>query len=146
LERREMMEGAIEDDTIKATLWGLPGVHVRAEIAQAAKPRGVRMCGAASLGYLDDVRRHIDAKHLVAISGQLEAEVAVATADLNDRLCRVGEYAFHELVGVERAQFDHREAAPLEQLARIEVRVGDGISQVSDEVPRKITHACSPLS
>ncbi len=50
-----MMEGTIEDDTIKASLWGLPGVHVRAEIAQAAKPRGMGMSGAASLGYLDNV-------------------------------------------------------------------------------------------
>src|SRR5258708_2080098 len=33
LERRDMMEGTIEDDTIKASLWGLPGVHVRTKIA-----------------------------------------------------------------------------------------------------------------
>src|SRR5947209_19659413 len=141
-----MMEGPIEDDTIKASLWGLPRVHIRTEIAQAAKPRGLRMCGAASLGYLDDVRRHIDAKHLVAISGQLETEVAVATADLHNRMGRVGEHAFHELVGVERAQLDHRHAAPLEQLARIDVRVGDGMAQISDEVCRKSTHGSSPLS
>src|SRR5437868_1671392 len=140
------MEGAIEDDTIKTCCSCLPPVHIRTEIAQAAKPRGLRMCGAASLGYLDGVRRHIDAKHLVALSGQLETEVAVATADLQDRLRQVRKHAFHELVGVERAQLDHRHAAPLEQLARIEVRVGDGISQVSGEVRRKITHAGSPLS
>src|SRR6266516_1678797 len=107
-----MMERAIEDDTVKTCFRGLTGVHVRTEIAQIAKPRGLRMCGAAPLGYLDNVRRHIDAKHLVAISGQLKGEVAVATADLNDRLRRVGKYAFHELVGVERAQLDQREAAP----------------------------------
>src|SRR5947208_12383957 len=98
-----MMEGAIEDDTVKTCFRGLPGVHVRAEIAQAAKPRGLRLCGTASLGYLNDVWRHIDADDIVAISGQLEAEVAVATADLYDRLRRVRKHAFHELVGVERA-------------------------------------------
>src|SRR5437868_869336 len=136
-----MMERTIEDDTIKTRFWGLPGVHVRTEIAEATKPGGLRMCGAAALGYLDDVWRHIDAKHLVAIPGQLETEVAVATADLHDRLRLVGKHAFHELIGVERAQFDHRQAAPLEQLARIEVRVGDGMAQISDEVRRKITHS-----
>src|SRR6266487_107897 len=61
LERREMMEGAIEDDTVKTCFPCLPGVHVRTEIAQAAKSRGLRMCGAAALGYFYDVRRHIDA-------------------------------------------------------------------------------------
>jgi len=48
-------------------------------------------------------------------------------------------------VDIERAQLDHRLAAPLEQLTRIEVRVCDGISQISDEMRWKITHACSPL-
>src|SRR5690242_2290999 len=98
-----MMESTIEENTVKVSLSCLPGGHVRTEIAQAAKPRGFRMCGAAALGDLDDVRRHIDAKHLVAISGQLKAEVAVATADLQDRLRLVGKHAFHELVGVKRA-------------------------------------------
>src|SRR5437764_41232 len=98
-----MMEGTIEDDTVKASLWSLPGVHVLTKIAQAAKPRGMRMSRAASLGYLDDIWRRIDANHIVAISCQLKAEVAVATADLQDRLRLVGKHTFHELVGVERA-------------------------------------------
>jgi len=145
-EHREMMEGTIEDNTINMSLWRLPGVHIRTEIAQAAKPRRMGMSGAAPLGYLYNVWRHIDANHLMVISGQLKGEVVVATADLHDRLRRVGEHAFHELVGVERAQLDQRDAAPLEPLARIEVRVSDGMSQVSDEVRRKGTHAFSPLS
>ncbi len=52
-----MMEGAIEDETVKMSLWGLPGVHVCTDIAQAAKSRGMRMSGAAPLGYLDAVWR-----------------------------------------------------------------------------------------
>src|SRR5437763_1286265 len=98
-----MMEGTIEDNTIKTCFWGLPGVHVLTKIAQAPTPRGLRMCRAASLGSLDDIRRRIDANHIVAISCQLKTEVAVATADFHNRLRLVGKHAFHKLVGVERA-------------------------------------------
>src|SRR5947209_12825392 len=103
-----------------------------------------RMSRAASLGILADIWRRIDANHIAAISCQLKTEVAVATADFQDRLRRVGKHAFHKLVGVERAQFDHRHAAPLEQATRIEVWVSDGMSQISDKVRRKGSHACSP--
>ena len=50
-----VMKSTIEDDRIKAAIGGLVGVYVGTEIAQAAKPRGSRMSGLATLGHFDDV-------------------------------------------------------------------------------------------
>src|SRR5947208_16979645 len=67
----------------------------------------------------------------MTISCQLKGEVAVATADLQDRLRRMGKYAFHELIGIERTQFNHGNTSPLEPFALIEFWASSGIARIS---------------
>src|SRR5947208_11750028 len=78
----------------------------------------------------------------MTISCQLKGEVAVATADLQDRLRRMGKYAFHELIGIERTQFNHGNTSPLEPFALIEFWASSGIARISDE--GKVTHSSPP--
>ena len=75
---------------------------------------------------------------------KLKGKVAVATANLQDCLCWLGKHAFDELVSIEDAQFDHGYAPPLEPPTRIKVWVSPGMSYISDEVWRKVTHGSPP--